>query len=105
MNAAQIGSVIFDLPAASYAFAGAADCLIENASSLMPRSTKRHVTEAAIGKPGRARGEYVPMAVVPRPLRKAKRTEDEVGSENLALGRLRMGHDQRQVVGAPLGAW
>jgi hypothetical protein len=30
----------------------------------------RQTTGAAIGKPGRARGEYVPTAVVPRPFRR-----------------------------------
>jgi hypothetical protein len=33
-----------------------------NASGRMPLSTCFHVTGAAIGNPGRARGEYVPMA-------------------------------------------
>jgi hypothetical protein len=41
-----------------------------NASGCSPFSICFHVTGAAIGKPGRARGEYVPTAVVPRPLRK-----------------------------------
>jgi hypothetical protein len=43
---------------------------IVNASALIPRSIRAHVTGAAIGNPSRARGEYVPIAVVPRPLRK-----------------------------------
>jgi hypothetical protein len=38
-----------------------------NASDLMPRSSCLQVTGAALGKPGRARGEYVPIAVVLRP--------------------------------------
>jgi hypothetical protein len=44
--------------------------LIVNASGRIPFSTSFQVTGAAIGKPGRARGEYAPTAVVPRPLRK-----------------------------------
>lgn len=44
--------------------------LILNASGRIPFSTSFQVTGTAIGKPGRARGEYAPTAVVPRPLRK-----------------------------------
>jgi hypothetical protein len=43
---------------------------IVNASECTPFSTCHHVTGAAIGNPGRARGEYAPTAVVPRPLRR-----------------------------------
>src|SRR3954467_11566287 len=35
-----------------------------NASGLMPLPNARHVVGAAIGKPGRARGEYAATAVV-----------------------------------------
>src|SRR5215218_8571985 len=44
-------------------------CFIVKASGRMPRSIRRHVVGAAIGKFSRARGENVPIAVVPRPLR------------------------------------
>jgi hypothetical protein len=44
--------------------------LIVKASGRIPFSTSFQVTGAAIGKPGRTRGEYAPTAVVPRPLRK-----------------------------------
>src|SRR5215217_1583730 len=41
-----------------------------NASGVMPFSSAGHVVGGAIGKPGRARGEYVATAVVPRPFLK-----------------------------------
>ena len=44
--------------------------IIVKESGRMPRSTSCQVMGAAIGKPGRARGDQVPMAVVPRPLRR-----------------------------------
>jgi hypothetical protein len=40
------------------------------ASGRMPASMWRQVVGAAIGTPASARGEYVPIAVVPRPLRR-----------------------------------
>lgn len=43
---------------------------IVKASGWIPRSICVHVTGWAIGKPGRARGENVPTAVLPRPLRR-----------------------------------
>lgn len=46
---------------------GACFAKMWNASGFDVRSSCFHSTVAAIGKPGRARGENVPMAVVPRP--------------------------------------
>jgi hypothetical protein len=43
---------------------------IVKASGRIPFSTWRQLTGAAIGTPGRARGDHVPMAVVPRPFRR-----------------------------------
>ena len=43
---------------------------IEYASGRIPSLSSSQVVGAAIGKPRRARGENVPTAVVPRPLRK-----------------------------------
>jgi hypothetical protein len=40
---------------------------IVKAFGRMPFSTWRQPTGAAIGNPGRARGDQAPMAVVPRP--------------------------------------
>jgi hypothetical protein len=49
---------------------GACFAKMWNLSGFDARSSCFHMTVAAIGKPGRARGEYVPMAVVPRPFLK-----------------------------------
>ena len=40
------------------------------ASGFTPASSRDQVMGAAMGNPSRARGEYAPIAVVPRPLRR-----------------------------------
>jgi hypothetical protein len=43
---------------------------VVKAPGRIPFWTSRQLTGAAIGNPGRARGDQAPMAVVPRPFRK-----------------------------------
>jgi hypothetical protein len=57
-------------PSTSCRWTGTERSDVVNTSGLIPFSICFHATGAAIGNPARGRGEQLPTAVVPRPLRK-----------------------------------
>jgi hypothetical protein len=71
------------------------------------RSTCAHETGAAIGKPGRARGEKVPIAVLPLPLRKMVDEDPALASRRrrddcVPVG-VRCGHPLRETLAVDAG--